>query len=125
MRISKHGTHISLNSDISDALVEVIPGIEDANLDEAVNAIVDKVRGSIGGVEGKEPTVANIAPIVQAIIGDKNMQLNMSTLAQDLLSGKLDIPSLVGQVKQSVMNNQETIKSDSAPQLISSEGSNE
>ena len=48
MRISKeHGTHISLNTDITDTLVEVIPGIEDANLDDAVNAIVDKVREHI------------------------------------------------------------------------------
>ena len=47
MRIIKHGVRISLSTDVSDALTEVIPGIEDANLDEAVDAIVSKVREHI------------------------------------------------------------------------------
>ena len=47
MRISKHGTRTSLNDDISDTLVATIPGIEDANLDDAVNAVVENVREHI------------------------------------------------------------------------------
>lgn len=75
---------------------------EDEAAKNAIGNIVKTVKGSMGNMEGKQPTVENIAPIVQAIIGNADMQNSMSSLAQNLLNGKTDIPSLVQSVRASV-----------------------
>lgn len=75
---------------------------EDESSKNAVANICKTVKGSLGDLEGKQPTLESITPIVKALIdGDGGMGGSMQTLAENLLNGKTDIPSLVGAVKQS------------------------
>lgn len=77
---------------------------EDDSAKRAVSSIVNRVKTRMpaGGPNGQEPSVNDVTSIVQAIVGDGNMQNDMGGLAQGLLSGKLTIPDLIGQVKQSI-----------------------
>lgn len=76
---------------------------EDDSAKRAVSSIVNRVKTRMPtGADGKEPNVNDVTSIVQAIVGDGNMQNDMGGLAQGLLSGKLTIPDLIGQVKQTI-----------------------
>lgn len=90
---------------------------EDEADKDAINNIVKTVKGSMKGMEGKEPSVDSIAPLVQAIIGNQGMKSSMSSLAENLLSGKTDIPTLVQSVKASVGENAEGDDSEGPPEL--------
>lgn len=76
---------------------------EDDSAKRAVSSIVNRVKTRMPtGTDGKEPNVNDVTSIVQAIVGDGSMQSDMGGLAQGLLSGKLTIPDLIGQVKQTI-----------------------
>jgi hypothetical protein len=75
---------------------------EDTSRQDVVSNIVSKVRNSAVAKGGEQPSMEQVGSIVQALIGDGDMQNNMGGLATDLLSGKLTIPALIAQVKSSV-----------------------
>lgn len=91
---------------------------EDVAASQAVSSIVKTVRGSMANMQGGEPTVEMIAPMVQAIIGNSDMQTSMSALAQGLMSGTMDIPSLVQTVKASMEANQQEETSKTAVETL-------
>lgn len=79
---------------------------EDQSAAKTIGGLVNTVKGSMSGLDmsgGKEPTFADMAPLVQKIIGNKEMQASMGNLASDLMTGKLDIPTLVGQVRNAAL----------------------
>lgn len=74
---------------------------EDQSAAKTIGGLVETVKGSMGNLDlnGKEPTFAELAPMVQQIMSNGSLQANMGKLATDLMTGKLDIPTLVGQVR--------------------------
>jgi hypothetical protein len=52
----------------------------------------------------KEPTIEGVIPVIQNIMGNKQMQDSIGALAKGLMSGNLDLPTLVQQVKNSAAN---------------------
>jgi len=82
---------------------------EDDSAKRAVNSVVSRVsKLTKGGPVGSNPQ--DIASIVQALMGDGALQGNgmggIGDLAQGLLSGKVTIPELIGQVKSSIEEQQ-------------------
>ena len=75
---------------------------EDEASKSAISSIVKTVKGSMANLNGEKPDVNNILPIVQAVLGNEDMQNNMHALATGLISGQTGIPDLVASVKQTV-----------------------
>lgn len=88
-RLEKICAQYEMNEDMSTA--KTIGGIVNAVKD---SGLVNKIDPNAG-----ELSFADMGPLVQQIMGNKEMQASMGNLASDLMTGKLDIPTLVGQVK--------------------------
>jgi hypothetical protein len=69
-----------------------------------IGSIVSTVKSSISGTNMKEPTIEGVIPVIQNIMGNKQMQDSIGALAKGLMSGNLDLPTLVQQVKNSAAN---------------------
>lgn len=66
-----------------------------------IGSIVSTVKSSISDTNMKEPTIEGVIPVIQNIMGNKQMQESIGALAKGLMSGNLDLPTLVQQVKNS------------------------
>jgi hypothetical protein len=81
----------------------------DVEVDDSAKRAVDSVVNRVSKLAKGGPIGSNkqdIASIVTALVGDGSMQSGMGELAQGLLSGKVTIPELIGQVKDSIENQQ-------------------
>lgn len=78
---------------------------EDQSTNATISGIVNSVKGNMGSIQGKEPTLDNIAPLVQSIMGTPDAQNGLANLAKGIISGEMDIPTLINQVKKASEGN--------------------
>jgi hypothetical protein len=97
-----------------DAICAEFDVEEDDSAKRALNSVVGRVNKlAQGGKIGQSPQ--DIAQIVGALVGDGSSANGMGELAQSLLSGKLTIPDLIGQVKDSLEGQQAEPVEQEAP----------
>ena len=102
--------HLSKDEDEKKQLEEICENFEleeDKSMQEAIISIVRKVKGSVGNLDtDTQPSVENLAPLIQTLVGDPSIHEAMGSLAKNLMNGKTDIAGLVNNVKKSVIKEQ-------------------
>ena len=87
-----------------EAICEQYEIEENQSVKNTINNIVGSVKGSMSALDpgnGQEPTLENIAPIVEGVLGNQGLQQGMADLAKGLMTGEMDIPTLMRHVKGS------------------------
>jgi len=76
---------------------------EDQSVAKTIDGIVRGVRGDLAtmNVQGRDANIADLMPFAQKIMSNQDMQQGMTALATSLMTGQLDIPTLINQVKNS------------------------
>lgn len=79
---------------------------EDKVAGNAINTIVNKVKGQMGSAVGQngQPDMNNIGAIVQSIFSDTQLQNGMGNLANGVMTGQISIPDLIKSVQKNVQN---------------------
>lgn len=76
---------------------------EDQSVAKTIDGIVRGVKDDLAGmnVQGREANVGDLMPFAQKIMANQDLQQGMTALATSLMTGQLDIPTLINQVKNS------------------------